>query len=200
MTIQALLLVPLSCRAIARQLKQHHHSTICREIKRGKPDASDAPTTYQAGVAAVRAGRNRTSGAAARRKLGPRHLYAALAHGFARPALQLVARASRCHTAPHESAYCCCAACAPCSGPSPWTAALDLACHTTRTSGGWRVHRTPHSTIHRTRHRTRHGLPRDHLLRHLRHASGHTSGSCQASCRIRLSIQATFWSASGSLV
>jgi transposase, IS30 family len=70
MTIQALLLVPLSCRAIARQLKQHHHSTISREVNRGKPEPCDAAALYQAGVATVRTRARRTSAGAKRRKLG----------------------------------------------------------------------------------------------------------------------------------
>jgi IS30 family transposase len=70
MTIQALLLVPLSCRAIARQLKRHHHCTISREVNRGKPEPCDAAASYQSGVANVRARACRTTAGAKRRKLG----------------------------------------------------------------------------------------------------------------------------------
>jgi transposase, IS30 family len=69
MTIQSLLLVPLSCRAIALELG-YHHASICREVSRGKPALGDAAARYQTGVAAARARAGRASAGAKRRKLG----------------------------------------------------------------------------------------------------------------------------------
>jgi IS30 family transposase len=69
MIIQALLLVPLSCRAIGQKLG-YHHASICREVSRGKPALGDAAGRYQTGVAAARARAGRVSAGAKRRKLG----------------------------------------------------------------------------------------------------------------------------------
>jgi transposase, IS30 family len=69
MSIQALLQANLSGREIARQLHLHH-STVCREVSRGKADASHASAGYCAGRAQARCLRSRKAAGGLRRKLG----------------------------------------------------------------------------------------------------------------------------------
>jgi transposase, IS30 family len=69
MSIQALLAVNFSSRAIARELN-FHHSTVCREVNRAKARVGDPATEYRAGVAQERSVARRAVGSRARRKLG----------------------------------------------------------------------------------------------------------------------------------
>jgi len=69
-SIQALLQAKLSGPAIARKLN-FSRSTIHREINRSKAAPTSLASSYQAGVAQVRAQDRRSAGAATRRKLGP---------------------------------------------------------------------------------------------------------------------------------
>ena len=69
MSIQALLAVKFSCRAIARQLN-FHHSTVCREVNRAKACVTDSAASYRAGQAHERSVARRARGARTRRKLG----------------------------------------------------------------------------------------------------------------------------------
>src|SRR5471032_811471 len=69
MSIQALLQAKLSCRAIARQLSLNH-SSISREISRGKLHPTAQASGYQAGTAHLRCRARRAGASAARRKLG----------------------------------------------------------------------------------------------------------------------------------
>jgi IS30 family transposase len=69
MSIQALLQAKLSCRAIARQLS-FHHSTVCREVSRGKASSASDAASYRAGPAQARSGARRAVAGMHRRKLG----------------------------------------------------------------------------------------------------------------------------------
>ena len=69
MSIQALLQAKFSCRAIARQLN-FHHSSVCREVIRGKACPTVSPANYRAGRAQARSGARRRAAGASRRKLG----------------------------------------------------------------------------------------------------------------------------------
>ena len=69
MSIQALMQVPLSAAAIARQLS-FSRSTVSREINRGKALATAPPSAYRAGVVQARSRGRRAAACASRRKLG----------------------------------------------------------------------------------------------------------------------------------
>jgi IS30 family transposase len=96
MSIQALLQAKLSCRAIARQLSLNH-SSISREINRGKLLPTVQACSYQAGAAHLRC-RARRAGAgagAARRKLGA---------DVQTPLWRMVLSGLRCHWSPEQIA------------------------------------------------------------------------------------------------
>lgn len=68
-SIQALVQAKLSGREIGRQLNLSH-SSISRELSRGKSKPTAATSSYQAGVAHMRARARRVQAGASRRKLG----------------------------------------------------------------------------------------------------------------------------------
>jgi IS30 family transposase len=94
MSIQALLQAKLSCRAIARQLSLNH-SSISREISRGKLHPTAQASGYQAGSAHLRCRTRRASASAARRKLGA---------DMQTPLWRMVLSGLRCHWSPEQIA------------------------------------------------------------------------------------------------
>jgi IS30 family transposase len=94
MSIQALLQAGFSCRAMARQLNLSH-SSISREISRGKLHPTDPARDYQAGAAQVRSRARRATAGASRRKLG------ADMHS---PLWRTVLAGLRCHWSPEQIA------------------------------------------------------------------------------------------------
>ena len=94
MSIQALLAVKFSCRAIARQLN-FHHSTVCREVIRAKDCATASAANYRAGVAQERSVARRALGGRARRKLGA---------DVTTPLWRCVLSYLRCHWSPEQIA------------------------------------------------------------------------------------------------
>jgi IS30 family transposase len=93
-SIQALLQAKLSCRAIARQLSLNH-SSISREINRGKLHPTAQACGYQAGAAHLRCRARRAGAGAARRKLGA---------DMQTPLWRMVLSGLRCHWAPEQIA------------------------------------------------------------------------------------------------
>jgi IS30 family transposase len=94
MSIQALLQAKLSCRAIARQLSLNH-SSISREISRGKLHPTALAHGYQAGAAHLRCRARRAGAGAARRKLGA---------DMQTPLWRMVLSGLRCHWSPEQIA------------------------------------------------------------------------------------------------
>src|SRR5471032_3129918 len=94
MSIQALLQAKLSCRAIARQLSLNH-SSITREINRGKLHPTAQACGYQAGAAHLRCRARRAGAGAARRKLGA---------DMQTPLWRMVLSGLRCHWSPEQIA------------------------------------------------------------------------------------------------
>ena len=93
-SIQALLQAKLSGRAIFRQLSLSH-SSISREIVRGKAQATAVPTSDQAGVAHAHARARRRHAGALRRKLGA---------DLNTPLWRSVLTGLRCHGSPEKMA------------------------------------------------------------------------------------------------
>src|SRR6202051_3225496 len=94
MSIQALLQAKLSCRAIARQLSLNH-SSISREISRGKLHPAAPACGYQDGAAHLRCRARRADAGAARRKLGA---------DMQTPLWRMVLSGLRCHWSPEKIA------------------------------------------------------------------------------------------------
>ena len=94
MSIQALLAANLSCRAIARQLN-FHHSSVSREVIRGKSCASATAASYRAGRAQARSVARRTAAGVSRRKLGT---------DVKTPLWRTVVDGLRCHWSPEQIA------------------------------------------------------------------------------------------------
>lgn len=93
-SIQALLQVKLSCRAIARQLG-FSHASICREVNRGKASPTALASSYKAAPAQARSRARRTAAGAARRKLGA---------DMQTPLWRTVLNGLRCHWSPEQIA------------------------------------------------------------------------------------------------
>jgi transposase, IS30 family len=91
-TIQTLLGLKLSCRAIALRLNMHH-SSVSREVLRAKAKPTDLSADYQAGLAHSRSGARREAADRSRRKLGA---------DLSTPLWRTVLDGLRCHWSPEQ--------------------------------------------------------------------------------------------------
>ena len=91
-TIQTLLGLKLSCRAIALQMNLHH-SSVSREVLRGKARPTDLSTDYQARSAQCKSTARRKSADSSRRILGA---------DLSTPLWRTVLHGLRCHWSPEQ--------------------------------------------------------------------------------------------------